>query len=103
MSATASRYECLLRHERGAGLVHDSGTGKPKRKRCRCGGEFFTLAGWWGVFRWTGTGNYRLTDALSVHRSDAIADRARAKADPHGETLVVRWVSVPNTREVAHA
>jgi len=92
MRALATRYECVLRDNPLAGLRHHAGAGKPTRKRCGCGGALIVRSGWWGVFRWTGAGQYPRKDALSLHLTECAAETAAARVDPAGETTAVRWV-----------
>jgi len=91
-----SRHDCALRLTPGSGHRHTHGEGRPTRKRCVCGGELVTHTGIWGVFVWTGRGDYRLPDALATFRRGAQASAyADAHVTPdHGHGgLVVRWVS----------
>lgn len=84
----ATRHECIHRGQLGYG-VHDSGSGQPKRKKCRyCGGGFSILTGWYCVFVWRGDGRYRIEDAVSVHNRESLADTAASRDSSH----VVRWI-----------
>jgi hypothetical protein len=79
----ATTHRCI-----NAISVHcTKGSGKPKRKSCTyCGSLLSTSEGYFGVFEWTGTGRYRIADAISLHSSELRAESART-----GER-VVRFV-----------
>ena len=91
----ANRYDCPNRGKPGAGLRHDQGLGLPPRAKCSgCGGRLVTGRGRWGVFVWTGDGNYPAEAAAATYvRGGAAqdhADKLNVAADPGG--WVVRWI-----------
>ena len=84
-----TRFECINRNNTGAGYHHSKGDGQPRRKRCAyCKGTLYVLHGWWGLFTWTGTGQYYRTDALGLFRTERDAEHACTKPDEQ----CVRWV-----------
>lgn len=96
MKRVATRFTCTNRVT--AHCV--SGTGKPRRKTCSaCSSPLLIETGAYGVFNWTGTGQYPLHSAIGALyvRPDA-AERAATAA---GEWYVVRWV--PETEITARA
>jgi hypothetical protein len=94
----ATRYACSLSDNEAAGHQHDSGNGKPPRKRCRgCGGTFHVYHGLWGVFEWEGGNRYREEDAAQTYtvekRADARADTLNLTGPSGGAGgWVVRWI-----------
>lgn len=82
----AVRHECLSKGT----LAHcTKGDGKPRRKACAgCGGRLAVYPGTWGVFVWTGTGRYPLTDAVRTF----VRERAAERFTEQDERYVVRWV-----------
>ena len=95
----ARRYVCVNEGNEAAGLQHTSGNGTPTpgRKCYYCKGELRILHGLWGVFEWTGTGDYREEDAV---RTYVVKDAADKRADSFNLTgpdggpggWVVRWI-----------
>lgn len=80
----ATRHKCSI----GNGYPHTRGDGKPKRRTCAyCRGPIHTETGTWGVYEWTGTGRYRLPDAIRTFSRERAADEFAENSDG----LVVRW------------
>ena len=92
---TVNRYECSARYSRTAN--HDSGTGKPSRRRSRCcGAEFRVEAGLYGLFLHSsvsGSATYRASEALSLHRTEALAGKAGDKSGYADHQLAIRFVT----------
>jgi hypothetical protein len=87
---TGTRFYCAasVSDERRRS-AHDSGDGKPPRKRCRyCKGELVSQAGTYGVFTWRGDGRYPLADAHATFPRESTADRYATR----DTTYVVRWL-----------
>jgi hypothetical protein len=81
----AHKHQCTL----AISTLCTRGTGKPKRQRCSyCGGSIRMESGIWGVFQWTGKGDYPLSNALATFTSRARADVVANQ----GDNTVVRWI-----------
>jgi hypothetical protein len=82
---TSAQHRCI----NGVSTRCTRGNGKPSRKRCAaCGSALLTTFGTWGCFVWTSANRYPLSEALSVHATEAAARHA-AEKDDH---LVWRFV-----------
>lgn len=93
---TVNRFECSARYSQ-QNRNHDSGTGRPARKRSKCcGAEYRIETGLYGLFLHSsvsGSATYRADEALSLHRTAGQADKA---ADTSGYTsaqLAIRFVT----------
>jgi hypothetical protein len=84
---TATRHFCSL--DISPRCTKGDGKG-PATGKCRhCGGKVYTDHGLWGVFTWTGTGRYPVTDAKRTYVRQGAAE---SWATANGTELVVRWI-----------
>lgn len=80
----AKKHQC----EHSINTLCTRGNGAPTRKRCKyCGGRIRTDEGLWGVFEWTGNGNYPLENALATFSTYGRAQKEADKRD-----AVVRFI-----------
>ena len=96
---TVNRYQCSLWHARVTN--HDKGTGKPTRQRSKCCGASFDVeSGLYGLFLHSsvsGSATYRASEALSLHRTEALAHKAGDKSEYPDSQLAIRFVTDPPT------
>lgn len=93
---TVNRYSCAAWRSQ-QNRNHDTGTGKPTRKRSKCcGAGWYVETGLYGLFvhsSVSGSATYRADEAISLHRTYTQADKAAGKSGYTSAQLAIRFVT----------
>lgn len=101
------RYSCQNRYNPSAGMSHDSGDGRPTRKKCsRCGGGWTMETGYYFVLKLTWEQmNIRLSDlpmstAVNAFRNEAQAKKWSEAQEQNSATAnyIEQWLSLDDRR-----